>query len=428
LVPQPPRLAVRAAKPSQAPPHAPIPNLDSGAYQEILTALADNKRLSEWFTATVVDEVDKRAVEREARRERHRAQIIAVLGLIGVAGATGLIRSSIDAQVDEQQAAFVRDILPDKIQTTVDDRTADALEAEVGALRTQIRSEADFQQFSYLAVMLQGEQDGFSDDHRDKMMDLLGKISSTGVQRDRPEFPALLEKTIDIFASADLQDRVDKLVDLFPHETEMTRGIVFTLVSEYGSRLAARSALFASDSVADLERRFAQFEASAKSFHIEEQSLPYRMMIEFHRAGRMRSPATVALWSQAAELESPKAVAEVLLELVMLTDSANYRRRRNAESLALEELSKGLLDASPDSIVELLDLPGVAEAVTDRIFRLAKNSGSISNRQRHIACLLDFLRGHEQAQLAEQIGEALLSGFSPATNSMQDEPEDVTRD
>lgn len=372
LVPHPPRLAARAAIPAEVPRPAPegahvptvaaVPALDSGAYQDILRALADNKRLAEWFTETVVGEVDRRAAEREVRRERQHTKVLAVLGLIGIAGFTGFTRSSVDTQVDTALASFVTGVLPEKIQTVVNtetDNTRAGIDESINGIRSEFRSAYSLVRLFNL-VSMQGDTVEFTDDHRDNIMALMREIERTGAHRDRLEFPTFLEKTIDPFVSAELDERVDEIVDLFPLETRMTPGIVFTLVLHYGARLAG-NVRFEGENLDRLQRRFELFEQAAHTFHIDELALPYRLLVEFERAGLQRSTRADAFLAAVGGLSEPRQIARVVRELGQLTHFAFRRFRETEQSHELARLSTGFLATYGAEVGEWLARPGVGQ-------------------------------------------------------------------
>lgn len=379
-----PEPAARQPRPAAAPPAASAPGESPPNYrgvatdertEGILRELAERKRLAEWFTASVTDEVDRRAIDREGRRERQQTKIFTILGLIGVAGATGFIRASISSEVQAQEEKFARETLPDKIRSELQS----SLDESTSELRDQIRTEADYQQFAYLVVMLQNEK-GFTDDHRDNIMKLLRSISAAGTQAGRPEFPALLEKTIDPFASSGNDERVDEVVELFPLETRNTKGIVITLATHYGRRLAGH-VLGPGPEHDSLETRFVTFEKAAKSFHVEEASLPYRILVESKEATDAAKDRTGLLIEEARGLRPTSSSAEVLLELIMVADPNHYwdRVTPTAEASELARASKHVLDEYEMTLAGFLQSPEVVDAMLKRAQRTRPISETYSD-------------------------------------------------
>ena len=164
-------------------------------------------------------------------------------------------------------------------ETIVEARSEAAVEA--------VKSEALYFRFLNLANSISAST-SFSINERDAVLDLLESIANIESLSERPEFPDLLEKTLDALTSAGVTTQVERIDSLFRGEILKNSGIIQTFVLHFGRRLLESRDPPNDWSQSDLDRLGVYIDA-ARSRNYPEFALPYELMIDFVKAGMVRT-------------------------------------------------------------------------------------------------------------------------------------------
>lgn len=316
--------------------------------RSVVSVVASDKILTKALIAEVTETVDRRIQNREAKRQKIWNIVIIILGLIGITGVAALVNISVDSVVEtelEKQQELIFQTLKNDIRQSLLDETAE--------FRRAIEEQATYQQFAYMALSLDLKTE-FSGTERDAVISLLESLATSEKMRARSEFPALLEKVIDSFASAGLHVQLNKLVSLFGPEVTGTAGIVHTMIQHYGQRVVGSS--FPPERWPELTvNRFDKFEIACQAHKIPEISMPYRLLIEFRRADNQPTSLTRKLLGDAAFFPTPEERASFHLLLIRHTDTDFWQKRATALGERIEQVCSAFRDAHRQEITKLLD-------------------------------------------------------------------------
>lgn len=234
---------------------------------QTLDDVLENEQIFQLFVSHISHRVDEITQSRQTRFFQRFSIISGVLFAL-LAGAAAVYFETI---VEARSEAAVRD----------------KLQAEISSAVEAVKSEALYFRFLNLANSISAST-SFSINERDAVLDLLESIANIESLSERPEFPDLLEKTLDALTSAGVTTQVERIDSLFRGEILKNSGIIQTFVLHFGRRLLESRDPPNDWSQSDLDRLGVYIDA-ARSRNYPEFALPYELMIDFVKAGMVRT-------------------------------------------------------------------------------------------------------------------------------------------
>jgi hypothetical protein len=139
----------------------------------------------------------------------------------------------------------------------------------------------------------------FSNAERDVLIELLEEVGNDKDERAKPAFAQMLEKVVDSFAGADLEQFIDDLDDRFRDVTARHLGVLQTMVIHYGARVVA-----ATEIDPKLQERFGAYIIACAKNKVPEIILPYQMVNIFIVKGKQWQSILKGYFDQAKYMDT----------------------------------------------------------------------------------------------------------------------------
>ena len=212
------------------------------------------------------------------------AILTTVLGLFGFND----LRKSLDDSVAAKAVEGFRD-LSESVTRVVTDGVRQELgqlvQASVLEVKTEAREDRDFYRFLAIGQEFGQLDDAFTNTQRDAAAEALRSISRVDRLVRTSAFEDALEKVIDAFIAAGLDEHVDEIDEILS-EDPSSEGVITSFVQHYGRRLLG----VADDrDEAPLLKRFERWASAAHKKNYGEFARPFDFVHRFRRTGRQGS-------------------------------------------------------------------------------------------------------------------------------------------
>ncbi len=221
--------------------------------------MSEQSTQSDILILQVIEQVEKRILDRETKRFRLLYGMVALVSFIGI----GVISQLIELY------------------------STRAVEQRLEASKVELESTKTYTQLLALATKLD-ISNSFTNTDRDSVMRLLDAASQNKKLRSEPVFESLLEKIIDSFDASDNDAFVSRIYDTFQHECLGNDGIVQTLVQHYASRVL-QATILKSDSFDRDLRRFHAVADSADTFGNKGLVAGLRSLVAYRLADQKKT-------------------------------------------------------------------------------------------------------------------------------------------
>ena len=285
--------------------------------------------LLRYFSLQASELVDEKIRSREEQRAKRVALMLTFLSLVGVSGAIALANYTISSQVDErfarareevrqenqrlivdverqlaQQQALLEIRLSGAENSTeqtlgyqgevlkqqefriqglspqLDDKvraeTSRVMRDQVDDLRTDLRTEVDYQRLNTLALSLD-LKDSFANTERDAVMDLLRRLKGTEVTQ-RSDFQEVLRKIVFSFKAADQSEQIDEVDDIVGESLLSSPIMVEALINHYGKRVAGSRRR--AEDISQEINRLRRYLAKGRQYDMAEQEIFWELLLD----------------------------------------------------------------------------------------------------------------------------------------------------
>jgi hypothetical protein len=260
------------------------------------------------MTTEAIDEVDRRAREREWDR-------LKVFGLVG-AVLIALVAFFIARRSAELRRAVLRDLREEvpndpSLRRVIDGAVQAAVIGDLDKKLVQIKKEFAYFRLSNLASSLADpNRKGFTPGERDAIVLSLGTLKEASQIVGPTEVSASLEKIVDTFCAADLPEDVDRLDEALGDIAEQARGICHTMVQHYGMRVIGTP-----QADEQTKRRFSKYAQACKRHNRQCVALPFALVAEYaHQEPGWETRVADALFNAQYFADQEKAAALRLLD------------------------------------------------------------------------------------------------------------------
>lgn len=271
--------------------------------------MADSDRTSDVLILQVIEQVEKRASDRETKRFRALYAMVALVSFVGIGVVSQLIELYASRAVDQ------------RLEQT----------------RTEFESAKIYSQLQTISIKLD-LSDSFSNADRDTVMRLLEISASNAKLRSEPAFASVLEKIVDSFAASDNGVFVSRILDLYDVECLRSAGITDTLVQHYAKRILG-SAEVDGDPFSRDYKRFRQLAESAETFRMKGPAAALRSLVAFRLASSKATPElTVVMESYGALSERDKT--RFMSFIRQFSNPHELAKRPGPEDMRISEITK----------------------------------------------------------------------------------------
>lgn len=245
--------------------------------------MSEQSTQSDILILQVIEQVEKRILDRETKRFRLLYGMVALVSFIGI----GVISQLIELY------------------------SARAVEQRLEASRIEMETAKTFTQLLVLATSLDISK-SFTNTDRDSVMRLLDTASQNKKLRSEPVFESLLEKIIDSFYLSNNDVFVSRIYDTYQSECLGNDGIVQTLIQHYASRVLQATS-----------RDSESFDRDLKRFHIVADSAD-----TFGNKGLVAALRSLVAYRLADQKKTPELDAAM-----MSYDALNEKQRRKFKAV-----------------------------------------------------------------------------------------------
>ena len=345
----------------------------------VANVIASDEALTQYFVTHVSNMVNAELKRREEKRHRFWDRFIIVIGVIGFAGFSALLNLTVKNAVRDEvkttseglKSEFTKqldnglDATEKNVTANLQEKIGIIVKGETSDLRKDMDEQLAYQQLAYLVLRVEDpDTKSFSNQERDSIMDLMMVVSESERLRSRTDFVVLLEKVIDIFVSANIHEYILRLTETYQKETASQDGIVFSLAQHYGKFIVGHSR-----PVDEVDPRviaeFDRMEAAANIHNVPEIILPYRLMIDFRRAGNRANEVTRDYLDSVNYYRLPSEKATFHRLLILNTDVSLIANYPTKELENLVSICNSFREAHYPEIAEQLQQPEVQEALVD---------------------------------------------------------------
>ncbi|MGF1767892.1 hypothetical protein L4D06_11005 [Enterovibrio makurazakiensis] len=303
---------------------------DEGSDNDSLVKdIIPNEMLMKTFVSNVVDEVDRKIKEREDKRHRIWNFALFFLGLLGVAGATALVKVSV---IDEIKATLPT--YTSAIRSNLKDEISKDLKGDAEMIKKDIEIQGLYTQLIYASSRIDGDTQ-FSKQQLDEIIFLLEKIPPETF-KNSPGFAGVLERVIDSFYASGLSVHIQTIVDRFPSAVERNTGIAITLAQHYGRKVIFH--YITDRNYIDAMQEFIRFEVAVNSLNYAEVALPYRLLMDHLKANGERSSDVLRLIGSMEYLEDSEREV-VIGELLGLSAPNTYMLNVDFEAEVISQVA-----------------------------------------------------------------------------------------
>ncbi len=226
---------------------------------------------------SIVEQVSSRIDQESRKRESDRWTFIAItipvlfaiIAFFGLRSISDIRRRLADEILEMiQNSERTKYLIEDSVKRNI---TTD-VERKLGS----VSEELSFIRLTNIAESISdGSRTGFKPAEKESIVATLDQIKGNIGIVGRPEFSLTLEKIIDVFAAADLDDRVDSIINSLRAVTLQSNGICQTLIQHYGMRLLGDVSV-AEETI----RNFNDIANACKIHKIYEMVLPFQIVHE----------------------------------------------------------------------------------------------------------------------------------------------------
>lgn len=252
----------------------------------------------------VVDQVERRANERETKRFRVLYAVVGALSFLGIGVITQLVDFYATRAVDQR------------------------LEQS----RSELETAKAFVQLNALATQIDMSR-SFSNTDRDAIMKLLDQAKDNKKLRAEPVFDTLLQKIVRSFSASDNATFVSQIFDSFERECLRIPGIAEVLVQHYAKRLLSAIDPKASTFAADL-RRFNLVADSAETLKMKAAASILRAFVVF-RVNEHKGSPELSATIKSFESFSAKDRQQILEFVEQFSDAKQLSHRIGPDDLRI---------------------------------------------------------------------------------------------
>jgi len=255
------------------------------------------------MTTQAIDEVDRRAREREWDR-------LKVLGLVGAVliALVAYFGVRAFAELRRRVLSDLRDEVPNdqSLRRAIDSAAQAAVIGDVDKKLVQIKKEFAYFRLANLASSLADpNRRGFTPGERDAIVLSLGTLKEASQIVGPTEVSASLEKIVDSFCAADLPEDVDRLDEALGDIAEQARGICHTMVQHYGMRVIGNP-----QADEQTKRRFRKYAQACKRHNRQCVALPFVLVAEYaHKEAGWETRVSDALFNAQHFADQEKTAA-----------------------------------------------------------------------------------------------------------------------
>lgn len=208
----------------------------------------------QYVVSVATDRINSLIRSREEQRFKKVAVILSVVGIVGLGSLIWALKIIVKDEVTSQLEAFGDGINRDNIAFI-----EKSIDSQIGATKNRLYQEIAYQQLTYMALSLDMDDTGFTNEERDAILALIKQLTLNKEITNRKDFGVIIEKILDKFASANLVVFINEIDDILGERLLAHEGCTVTLVSHFGQHLVGDP-----DSEKDLHRLEAYAEAAHK--------------------------------------------------------------------------------------------------------------------------------------------------------------------
>lgn len=255
---------------------------------------------SEVLMLQVIEQVEKRILDRETKRFRLLYGLVALVSFIGI----GVISQLIELYATR------------------------AVEQRLESSRLELDSARTYTQLLALATKLD-LSNSFTKADRDSTMRLLEMAAPNKKLRSEPAFESLLEKILDSFAAASSDIFVSRIYDIYEHECLASDGITEALAQHYARRILGATDRLSETFSSDV-KRFDRVVDAVDTFGNKGLVAGLRSLVMFQRNGGKRTTELDFAVASYSALDSSDRV--ILLRVIKRYSDVNEMVQKDASA------------------------------------------------------------------------------------------------
>ena len=393
--------------------------------------------LLRYFSMQASEIVDARIRTREEQRAKKTAMLLTILGLVGVSGIIALVNYTIGSQVEErfakkeeqfkQQDITLRRFVDDslhrqqefldlklstlkestvrtldsqgeilkqqenrvmslapELDVKVHTEAARAMGLQVDSLKSDLRTEVDYQRLNNLALGLD-LKDRFSNSERDAVVDMLRRLKGSEVV-SRSDFKEVLRKIIASFHAASQGDYIDEIDNILGDVMRDSSAIVEVMMNHYGHRvIGSRHPV---TEIAPLTSRLQRYLDRGSRFGMVEQQMFWELLLDVKssKTGEVRKNQQAM---RALRFLDPREQTFFFVKLAEFSIPDLYTTEPTFESTEIARVCKGFKDAYVHELHDIfMKIPSGNEALVERLAPGVRRS---KNQDETKKALFEFL-------------------------------------
>jgi len=285
--------------------------------------VSDTEKPTDVVILQVIEQVERRASERETKRFRSLYALVALVSFVGIGVISQLIELYATRAVDQ------------RLEQT----------------RVEFESAKIFTQLLSLATKLD-LSDSFSNTDRDAVMRLLEMSVPNKKLRSEPAFESLLEKIIDSFAASENPVYVSRVFDMYESECLRVAGITDTLIQHYAKRLIQSTDPQAGEVFVKDYKRFQVLVESAESFKLQGTAAALRSLVAFRMAGSKPTPELTSAMDSYTRFNERER-SRFMSFIVQFSDPKRLAKRPRPDEQRISATTLAFASTYPNQIAVL---------------------------------------------------------------------------
>lgn len=291
-------------------------------------------------------------LEREERRNRRMAALLSVLTFVGIGAIVGAIKMFVQQEIINSEVRVRAEVTTNlteeftrrhaEFEKTVSASIASRVDAEVGAVRTELQHYKLYQELIAHAEVIAAEAaaDKIAEASIAAALEAITTLSDVAGIRAQPRFLDTVNEVVDILVRTDRKSEIDRLETQLGDVLGQHRAMTVDLLDHYGELIM--SSPYPADRMPTESQALARYVAAARQHGYPERALMWELFVAYKSNGYRPSRTTESMVEMTQDL-SQRDLSELCYQLVLHSHPLHWMNTPDHEGREMARVVNGLL-------------------------------------------------------------------------------------
>lgn len=291
-------------------------------------------------------------LEREERRNRRMAALLSVLTFVGIGAIVGAIKMFVQQEIINSEVRVRAEVTENlneefsrrhaEFEKTVTASIASRVDAEVGAVRTELQHYKLYQELIAHSEAIAAEAaNGKSADASIAMaLEAISTLSDVAGIRAQPRFLDTVNEVVDILVRTDRKADIERLETQLGDVLGQHRAMTIDLLDHYGELIM--SSPYPAERMPTESQALARYVAAARLHGYPERALMWELFVAYKSNGYRPNRTTESMVEMTHDL-SERDLDELCYQLVLHSHPLHWMKTPDHEGREMARVVNGLL-------------------------------------------------------------------------------------